>query len=193
MEHLLLPLLPHRPSQPLLLLLRHRRRPSIPRASSGDPSPTAADAPTDAQSATPPSSGAKPTGVKNRLRARNQARRVQEVTPPAPLGITMKSKSSSSSRPAASKSSASASASAATRREKQTRRKEWEEMSMAEKAGELYVGEKGLLFWLNKFAYASIFIMVGAWILFRFVGPSIGLYQLDAPPLAPTDVFAGSP
>uniref|UniRef100_A0A0E0E6E0 Uncharacterized protein n=1 Tax=Oryza meridionalis TaxID=40149 RepID=A0A0E0E6E0_9ORYZ len=188
MEHLLLPLLPHRPSQPLLL----RRRPSIPRASSGDPSPTAADAPTDAQSATPPSSGAKPTGVKNRLRARNQARRVQEVTPPAPLGITMKSKSSSS-RPAASKSWASASASAAARREKQTRRKEWEEMSMAEKAGELYVGEKGLLFWLNKFAYASIFIMVGAWILFRFVGPSIGLYQLDAPPLAPTDVFAGSP
>uniref|UniRef100_A0A0E0LFN9 Uncharacterized protein n=1 Tax=Oryza punctata TaxID=4537 RepID=A0A0E0LFN9_ORYPU len=180
MEHLLLPLLPL-PSQPLLL--RHRRLPSIPRAasggSSGDPSPTAADAPTDAQS--------KPTGVKNRLRARNQARRVQEVTPPAPLGITMKSKSSSS-RPAASSS-----ASAAARREKQTRRKEWEEMSLAEKAGELYVGEKGLLFWLNKFAYASIFIMVGAWILFRFVGPSIGLYQLDAPPLAPTDVFAGSP
>ncbi|KAF0902122.1 hypothetical protein E2562_014376 [Oryza meyeriana var. granulata] len=180
MEHLLLlPLLPHRPSQPL-----HRRRPCISRAasggSSGDPSPTAADAPTDAQSTTPPS-GSKPTGVKNRLRARNQARRVQDVSPPAPLEINMKSRSS---RPAKS--------AAAAHREKQ-RRKEWEEMSLAEKAGELYVGEKGLLFWLNKFAYASIFIMVGAWILFRFVGPSIGLYQLDAPPLAPTAVFGGSP
>uniref|UniRef100_A0A0A9D7K4 Uncharacterized protein n=1 Tax=Arundo donax TaxID=35708 RepID=A0A0A9D7K4_ARUDO len=73
--------------------------------------------------------------------------------------------------------------------EKQRGRKEWEEMSLAEKAVELYVGEKGLLFWLNKFAYASIFIMVGAWVLFRFVGPSLGLYQLDAPPLPPTAVF----
>jgi uncharacterized membrane protein len=74
---------------------------------------------------------------------------------------------------------------------KKERRKEWEEMSVGEKAAELYVGEKGLLFWLNKFAYASIFIMVGAWILFRFVGPSLGLYQLDAPPRPPTAVFGG--
>ncbi|XP_006657346.2 uncharacterized protein LOC102718850 [Oryza brachyantha] len=169
-----LPLLPHRPSQPLL------RRPAMSCAassgSSSDPSPTAADAPTATDAQT--SSGSKPTGVKNRLRARNQSRRVREVSPPAQLEINVKAKSASSA--------------ATTRREKQGR-KEWEEMSLAEKAGELYVGEKGLLFWLNKFAYASIFIMVGAWILFRFVGPSIGLYQLDAPPLAPTDVFGGSP
>ncbi|TYJ47435.1 hypothetical protein E1A91_A02G189500v1 [Gossypium mustelinum] len=70
--------------------------------------------------------------------------------------------------------------------------KKWEEMSMAEKALDLYVGEKGLLFWLNKFAYASIFIVIGAWILFRFVGPALNLYQLDSPPLAPTSMFKGS-
>lgn len=58
-------------------------------------------------------------------------------------------------------------------------------MSLGEKALELYVGEKGLLFWINKFAYASIYIVIGAWICFRFVGPALNLYQLDAPPLSP--------
>lgn len=71
------------------------------------------------------------------------------------------------------------------------RPKKWEDMSMAEKAMDLYMGEKGLLFWLNKFAYASIFIMIGGWILFRFVGPSLNLYQLDTPPLSPTSIFKG--
>ncbi|KAK8607466.1 hypothetical protein V6N13_053201 [Hibiscus sabdariffa] len=70
--------------------------------------------------------------------------------------------------------------------------KKWEEMSMTEKALELYVGEKGLLFWLNKFAYASIFIVIGAWILFRFVGPALNLYQLDSAPLPPTSMFKAS-
>ncbi|ONK80160.1 uncharacterized protein A4U43_C01F14530 [Asparagus officinalis] len=72
-------------------------------------------------------------------------------------------------------------------------KKEWESMTLAEKAVELYVGEKGLLFWLNKFAYASIFIIIGGWIVFRFVGPSLGLYELDAPPLSPTSILKGSP
>ncbi|KAH7669041.1 hypothetical protein IHE45_11G050700 [Dioscorea alata] len=70
-------------------------------------------------------------------------------------------------------------------------RKDWESMTLSEKAVELYVGEKGLLFWLNKFAYASIFIVIGGWILFRFIGPSLGLYQLDAPPLPPSSIFKG--
>ncbi|XVF15900.1 hypothetical protein REPUB_Repub09cG0196300 [Reevesia pubescens] len=70
--------------------------------------------------------------------------------------------------------------------------KKWEEMSITEKAIELYVGEKGLLFWLNKFAYASIFIVIGAWILFRFVGPALNLYELDSTPLPPTSMFKGS-
>ncbi|KAL9241434.1 hypothetical protein vseg_015549 [Gypsophila vaccaria] len=69
--------------------------------------------------------------------------------------------------------------------------KTWEEMSMSEKAIELYVGEKGALYWLNKFAYASIFIIIGAWILFRFVGPALNLYQLDSAPLAPESLFKG--
>lgn len=70
--------------------------------------------------------------------------------------------------------------------------KDWESMTPAEKAMELYMGEKGLLFWLNKFAYASIFIIIGGWILFRFVGPALNLYQLDSSPLPPTSVFKGS-
>lgn len=181
MKHLLLPsplpLLLHRPSNPLLLHVRHRRcyaPNAASNGSSGDPSPATSEPSTDTQPAPPstPPSNSKPTSVKNRLRARNQARRVQEVsTPPEEV----KAKKSA--------------AAAAPRRG----RKEWEEMSLAEKAGELYVGEKGMLFWLNKFAYASIFIMVGGWVLFRFVGPSLGLYQLDAPPLPPTAVFTGSP
>uniref|UniRef100_A0A7C9CRP5 Uncharacterized protein n=1 Tax=Opuntia streptacantha TaxID=393608 RepID=A0A7C9CRP5_OPUST len=70
--------------------------------------------------------------------------------------------------------------------------KSWEEMSLSEKVLELYMGEKGLLFWLNKFAYASIFIVIGGWILFRFVGPALNLYQLDSPPLPPNAMFKGS-
>ncbi|CAN1289206.1 hypothetical protein LINPERPRIM_LOCUS20164 [Linum perenne] len=69
--------------------------------------------------------------------------------------------------------------------------KKWEDMSMGEKAMELYVGEKGALYWLNKFAYASIFIVIGGWIVFRFVGPALNLYQLDAPPLPPSAMFKG--
>ncbi|KAI3467014.1 hypothetical protein Pfo_023677 [Paulownia fortunei] len=70
--------------------------------------------------------------------------------------------------------------------------KDWDSMTLTEKATELYMGEKGLLFWLNKFAYASIFIVIGGWILFRFVGPALNIYQLDTPPLAPTSMFKGS-
>lgn len=70
--------------------------------------------------------------------------------------------------------------------------KDWDSMSLSEKAVELYVGEKGMLFWLNKFAYASIFIVIGGWIIFRFVGPALNLYQLDAPPLPPTSMLKGS-
>ncbi|KAK7376084.1 hypothetical protein VNO78_34936 [Psophocarpus tetragonolobus] len=77
----------------------------------------------------------------------------------------------------------------ATKARVQTPPKKWEQMTLNEKAVELYVGEKGALFWLNKFAYASIFIMIGGWILFRFVGPALNLYQLDGPLLSPSDVF----
>ncbi|KAL1191924.1 hypothetical protein V5N11_032268 [Cardamine amara subsp. amara] len=72
-----------------------------------------------------------------------------------------------------------------------TVQKPWEEMTLNEKALELYVGEKGLLFWLNKLAYASIYIVIGGWILFRFVGPAFNLYQLDTPPLDPKNILKG--
>ncbi|GAB2279434.1 hypothetical protein Dimus_014074 [Dionaea muscipula] len=81
---------------------------------------------------------------------------------------------------------------ARTKREVASTSKKWEEMTLTEKAIELYVGDKGLLFWLNKFAYASIFIIIGGWILFRFVGPWLNLYQLDTPPLSPKSLFKGS-
>lgn len=61
----------------------------------------------------------------------------------------------------------------------------WEQMDAFDKITELYLGQRGLLFWANKVAYASVFVIIGAWILFRFVGPALGLYKLDgdfAPP-----------
>ncbi|XP_020593010.1 LOW QUALITY PROTEIN: uncharacterized protein LOC110033389 [Phalaenopsis equestris] len=74
---------------------------------------------------------------------------------------------------------------------KPSKKKKWEEMKLSEKALEVYMGEKGLLFWVNKFAYASIFVVIGGWILFRFLGPSLGLYQLDSPPLSPSSLLKG--
>ena len=44
---------------------------------------------------------------------------------------------------------------------------------------ELLYGRRGFLFWLNKVAYSSVYVLIGAWILFRFVGPGIGLYTLE--------------
>lgn len=76
-------------------------------------------------------------------------------------------------------------------KKKETVQKPWEEMTLNEKALELYVGEKGLLFWLNKLAYASIYIVIGGWIFFRFVGPAFNLYQLDTPPLDPKNILKG--
>lgn len=55
----------------------------------------------------------------------------------------------------------------------------WDAMSWPERVNQLLYGERGLLFWTNKAAYASIFLMIGAWIIFRFVGPNLGLYKLN--------------
>ncbi|XP_051199339.1 uncharacterized protein [Lolium perenne] len=188
MKHLLLasplPLLAHgSASKPVLLRTRHRRShvPSAaPDGNSGETSTAASEPATDTQPKPP--SNSSPSSVKNRLAARNQARRAPEMVYLPPVEVRMMR----------GKTKPKASEAAAPRREKQRKKKGWDEMSLPEKAVELYVGEKGALFWLNKFAYASIFIMAGAWILFRFVGPLTGLYQLDAPPLAPTDVLRGS-
>ena len=55
----------------------------------------------------------------------------------------------------------------------------WDEMDVGQKAYQLWAGKRGVLFWANKAAYASVFIVVAGWILFRFVGPALGLYQLS--------------
>lgn len=54
----------------------------------------------------------------------------------------------------------------------------WDELNVVQRAAELYMGKRGLLFWLNKFAFASVFVIGALWIIFRFVGPQLGLYEL---------------
>eukprot|EP00252_Welwitschia_mirabilis_P016637 TRINITY_DN367_c0_g1_i1.p1 TRINITY_DN367_c0_g1~~TRINITY_DN367_c0_g1_i1.p1 ORF type:complete len:172 (+),score=22.72 TRINITY_DN367_c0_g1_i1:184-699(+) len=74
--------------------------------------------------------------------------------------------------------------------ETETKKESSKEKSLLQKAVEIYLGEKGILFWLNKISYSSIFVVIGAWILFRFVGPSLGLYNLQSPLLEPTKAFS---
>ena len=51
---------------------------------------------------------------------------------------------------------------------------DWERMDPPRKISELYLGQRGALFWLNKLAWgASISVVVG-WIVFRFIGPALG-------------------
>jgi hypothetical protein len=54
----------------------------------------------------------------------------------------------------------------------------WETMNFGQRATELYLGKRGALFWFNKAAYASIYIIFGGWVVFRFVLPALGLYSL---------------
>ena len=51
-------------------------------------------------------------------------------------------------------------------------------MDPLQKASELYMGQRGFLFWANKAALWSVGLLIGGWVIFRFVGPSLGLYQL---------------
>jgi hypothetical protein len=54
----------------------------------------------------------------------------------------------------------------------------WEDMDPFQKATELYLGKRGFLFWSTKLALGGVVFLVAAWIAFRFIGPSLGLYQL---------------
>eukprot|EP00899_Mesostigma_viride_P003063 jgi/Mesvir1/12758/Mv22822-RA.1 len=67
-------------------------------------------------------------------------------------------------------------------------KKNWDDMTGSEKLTELYLGEKGFLYWLNQLAWYAIIGMVVLWALFRFVGPQFGLFDLQSPlePGAPT-------
>lgn len=67
-----------------------------------------------------------------------------------------------------------------TWREGQLLPDDWSELSLFEKAWAIYAGERGALFWANKFALAAAIVVGVSWILFRFVGPTLGLYELKS-------------
>eukprot|EP00897_Mesotaenium_endlicherianum_P000904 jgi/Mesen1/10814/ME000093S10334 len=68
-------------------------------------------------------------------------------------------------------------------------KKKWEDMNALEQVGELWLGETGGLYWLNKLAWGAIIGIVVLWVAFRFIGPALGLYQLEANLLDPSDAF----
>lgn len=51
-------------------------------------------------------------------------------------------------------------------------------MDPLQKATELYMGKRGVLYWSQQAATYSVGILIVGWILFRFVGPATGLYTL---------------
>lgn len=54
----------------------------------------------------------------------------------------------------------------------------WEEMDPIEKATELYLGERGILYWSTQLTIGGLVLLVVAWVGFRFIGPALGLYSL---------------
>ena len=55
----------------------------------------------------------------------------------------------------------------------------WNSKSGIEKAWTAWSGEPGVLWWMNKAALWGAAVLAFTWVLFRFVGPAIGLYQLN--------------
>lgn len=56
----------------------------------------------------------------------------------------------------------------------------WDTMGALQKAWTVWAEEGGVLPNINKFATGSSVVMGILWILFRFVGPTLGLYDLEA-------------
>ena len=54
----------------------------------------------------------------------------------------------------------------------------WDQMDPIAKFTEIYLGQRGILFWSTKLATNGVIALAVAWALFRFVGPALGLYQL---------------
>jgi len=57
----------------------------------------------------------------------------------------------------------------------------WEEMDLKQKVVQGLYGERGFLYWLNWLSYRLVFVMIGGWITFRFIGPALHLYNLTNP------------
>lgn len=53
-------------------------------------------------------------------------------------------------------------------------------MNTGQKIYELYAGERGLLYWASQAAWYSSIGLGIAWVVFRFVGPALGLYTLNS-------------
>lgn len=62
----------------------------------------------------------------------------------------------------------------------------WDNMTSAEKTRELYMGQRGVLFWINKLAYGAAIAMLGGWVFFRLIGPNLGMYKLAGDMMPPT-------
>lgn len=65
--------------------------------------------------------------------------------------------------------------------ERPKKKKTWDEMSGQEQLMEAWMGEKGGLYWLNRLSWGAIILIIICWILFRFVGPQLGFYELESP------------
>eukprot|EP00793_Prasinoderma_coloniale_P000112 PRCOL_00005620-RA len=55
---------------------------------------------------------------------------------------------------------------------------DFEGKSLPGKLYSAYVGQKGLLWWLNETAWYGSFALAFIWVCIRFVGPALGLWQL---------------
>lgn len=60
----------------------------------------------------------------------------------------------------------------------------WEQMDAVEKVTELYLGQRGMLFWATELAWKGAIVLGVAWVLFR-IGGAVGLYQLQGDLMMP--------
>ena len=54
----------------------------------------------------------------------------------------------------------------------------WDAMPVGDRAWKLWTGEPGMMYWMNQGSLYGAGILAFVWVLFRLVGPAIGLYQL---------------
>jgi hypothetical protein len=55
----------------------------------------------------------------------------------------------------------------------------WNAKPGLEKLWSTWSGEPGMMFWMNKGSYAGAGGLAFVWVLFRLVGPALGLYKLN--------------
>ena len=55
----------------------------------------------------------------------------------------------------------------------------WDAKPALEKAWSAWSGEPGMMFWMNRGSYWGAGTLAFVWVLFRLVGPALGLYQLN--------------